>query len=330
MATANIQTKISINGVYNFVALKDQSFLLYTKKNIILFHKNRKSERIISFKNEDYYYIESYITSIKELKNKKGIILCCYGSDLFIYTIKSKKLKKLVVSQNKGKEILYDVIELQDRNILGITNGSILKIKIKENNYENDEISQIYKIPFEWLIDKIDQYFQQYLNIYELENNKFLIHSHSHSYSKGEQIFRRIKKENYENKIYIINLDNFNILYHKYFKGEKQSFIAIIKKYICYNYKNSKYLYNRNDYKLVFKLCKNIEYITKYNDNYILGINDKKSIILFNLSNIKKIQQIIKININNFNIMKYIKAIYKLGDRTVILLFDLTIFIIEF
>lgn len=217
MSKWSLITKImyDLREEYTPLQLKHGAFLLYTDKEIIMFEKNLSSEKIISLDKDEY----ANITNVKQIKN--GNILCC-NNDLYIYTIKSKKIvdtKILKMPKFLKKEKIFDIIELKDGRLIGLTNQSILNIKINNSKDENDEISQLYKIPKNWLINGDNQNcFKQFLNIYELGNNNLLIHSHSEGYVK-RFLGRSHRSKDYYNNIIILDTNNqLNLLKIRYMK----------------------------------------------------------------------------------------------------------------
>ena len=121
--------------------------------------------------------------------------------------------------------------------------------------------------------------------------------------------------EYYINKIYIINLDNFEII-HRFESFAGEANIVILKKYICIiNYENFYYniinIYDKNNYKLLNKIQDGIDksYIIKFNENMIIAISKNERInyiILYDLSDFKNIKYIFfKENFIKFIISRY-------------------------
>ena len=290
-----IQTKIDfekhksvlVEEIWNVpLQLNKHSILLYEKNKIIIFNKNLNSNELISFD----FSLEKSISNLILLKNKK--VLCCYG-DLYIFTIKSSKIEDTKKIEIPNNETILDVIELQNGKILGITSKSIISIKHKDENYE---VNSIYSIPNECLIekDKFSKYFKQYFNIYELPNNKLLIHSHSTEINIGFCGYFP-PNEVYSNKIFIFNLDNFNIIQKFYGNDNKEINIVILKKYICISYEKFINIYDIRNYKLIRQINSNFKemYINKYNENIIFALSmyeDKNDIIFYSLENINDIK----------------------------------------
>ena len=327
---------------YTPLQLKDETFLLYNDKEIIIFDKNLNSEKIISLDKDEY----ANITNVKQIKN--GKILCC-NNDLYIYTIKSKKIldtKILKMPKFMKKEKIFDIIELKDGRLIGLTNQSILHIKISNSKDENDEISQLYKIPKNWLINGENQhYFKQFLNIYELENKNLLIHSHSEGYIKRFLGRSHISKD-YENKIFILDINNFkatNLLNDRIDEIK----IIIFKNYICISYIEHIDIYSLNDYKLLNKVesYAGIALVTKYDENIIFLINDfydHYDIIMYNISDVNNIKiQKFKNELSKFLIIRNAimirsgrsslnKSITKLNNGQILLIHFGAIFLLKF
>ena len=330
----------------------DILFILYKINVAIIFHKNLSSEILVNFNKKKNSYlndsIDQNITNIKQLKN--GKILCCY-KDLYIYDLKSKKITSKVIKMPNffKKEKLFDILELKDGRIIGITNKCILNIKIKDKKEENDEISQIYNIPRNWLIKNFrEEYFLQYFNMYELQNNKLLIHSHS----SGNHISKcgRIDgNKTFNNKIFVFDLDNFEII-HFFEKFNKDNdnygqyngkiFVIILKKYICLATNNSIYIYNIIDYKLLKKIKNEndyIGYIIKYDEDNIISMNKYKEeyiIIIYNLSDLNNLKyqklgiDFIKSKESELFNELINKSMYKLNNRKIIISSNRKIYII--
>ena len=320
------------NTAYNLLLLKNGSILIYTNNNIIILNNNLQQKKLISF-NED-----EIITSIKEIQKEK--LFCCVN-DLYVLSINSNKIinkEKILIPNN---EIIYDVIKLKNSKILGITNKTIIEIK------ENYEIDQLFKIPQNWLIKSYkDQYrfysgFQQYINIYELQNNRLLIHSHSTEYSHNGGCGTHPPDQVCVNKIYILNLINFEII-HQFDELKSEINIVILDKYICiiyfykYHFKNLIDIYSIEDYKSIKKIEDRFEkkYITKIDENKFISMSDaenKNHIILYDLSNINDIKyHIFEENYIKFE-TKYYNCAYKVRNtknKSICILKDGSIFII--
>ena len=356
MSELSLQTKITfsklIDAYKDFIPLqlKDGSILLCANKNIIfILYKNFKFDILINFSNNKNFETHSNITNIKQLKNGK-VICCC--KDLYLFNIKSKIIKENII-KIPNNEYILDVIELKNGKIIGITIYSILNIKIKD--YDDYYISQIFKIPQDWLITPISKdikflkNFKQFVNIYELQDNKLLIHFQSkelliHGGVSGAYPPLVI----FENKIIILNLENFKII-HKFEKFCGESNTVILSKYICiiYNGIIYIYIYNINDYKLLKIIDDRINktYIIKYNENIIISMSkfeNYNDIILYYLFNINDIKYKIykgdfmkfKVSMDNFDSDFEIggnnnKTLYKLNNGSFLLAYCSKIFIFE-
>ena len=329
--------------------LKEGTILLYDQYNISLLHKNYKLNKIFSFdKNaeEKNKEVKHYITNVKQLKN--GKILCC-NKDLFIFNIKLKNASPKVINIPNDEYIL-DVIELKNGKIIGCTNRSLIDIKlIKSKNDEEYEISNIMKNSEECYITprnkKADYYrcFKQYVNIYELPNNKLLLHFHS-----SEVFFGRCSRhppiDRYDNKLFIYDLNN-NKIIHAFKPLEGETIIIILNKFICICYYDIINIYDINDYSLKKKISSKINerYFSKYDGNSIIGIStfeNKNDIVLYNIKDINNIKFIIF----KGDFMKFIsilyqcdyvdrrnknKSIYKLKDGSIFIECHGRIYIVE-
>lgn len=309
--------------IYNPIQLKNGSIVIYSASNISILDKKLSSNKIKSFYDEENEKEEELpiISNIKQIKN--GKLLCC-AKDLFILEIKLKNIinsKKIILSDD---ETIFDIVELKNGKILGITNKSLVEIINKNKNYE---ISQIFKIPDNWFITpnskkmRFFSNFRQYMDLYELPNNRLLIHSHSTELSHNGGCGTHPPSEIYENKIYSINLENFEII-HCYEEYDSEINIVILDKYICISncYKRSWNniidIYSINDFKLIKKIKDKFEanYIIKYNENIIIGISkkeNKNNIIAYNLSNLEDIKyKLFKADFIKFK-KKYYNSIYE-------------------
>ena len=327
--------------------LKEGTILLYDKYNISLLNKNFKLSKIYSFDQkyeEEDIEVKHFITNVKQLKC--GKILCC-NKDLFIFNIKLKNASPKIINIPNDEYIL-DVIELKNGIIIGCTNKSLIDIKlIKNKNDEEYEISNIMKNSENFYIiprnGKIHIYFKQYVNIYELPNNKLLLHSHS-----SELIFGRCgthpPAEVYDNKFFIYDLNNQAII-HTFKPLEGETNIIILNKYICICYYGIINIYDINDYSLKKEVIDkfNARYFTKYDENSIIGISileNENNIILYNIQEISNIKFIIyKESFMKFKSIKYNvcyddrrnknKSIYKLKDGSILIECHGRIYIVE-
>jgi len=319
------------NPIYNLLLLKNGSILIYTTNNIIISNKSLQLKNLISFNKDEV------ITSIKEIQ--KGKIFCCVKK-LYVLSIKSNTIinKEEILFENN--EIIYDVIKLKNGKILGITNKSIVEIK------ENYEIDELFKVPENCLIQSNEeQYrfyfkFQLYINLYEIPNNRLLIHSHSTHFlltdcgtHPPEQICF--------NRIYILNLTNFEII-HKFEEIEKEINIIILDKYICIlhffrNYKSLIDIYSLEDYKKIKRIEEERlrrQYMIKYDGNKFISLSIEEkinNIILYDLSNINDIKyQLFKGKFIKFN-FKFYNGVYKVRNaknKSICILKDGSFFII--
>ena len=197
--------------IYVPLQLKDGSILIYTPNYIKILSKNLNQKNLISF-NENEEEESIIITSVKEIE--KGKIFCC-AKDLYVISIKSKDNinKEKIIMPND--ESILDVIKLKNGKILGVTKNTILEIKIEENY----KIYPLFKIPKNWLIKSYEEKrrfysgFKQYINLYELPNDRLLIHSHSTELSHNGGCGTHPPYEICINKIYILNWSNFEIVH---------------------------------------------------------------------------------------------------------------------
>ena len=288
MNCMSLQTSVYFGGLnkeQSFLQLNDKTFIIYARNEILHFFKNLNWEVIYSCKD----YFLSNITNMKQLKN--GKILCC-NKDLYIYETKPKIKKMKIIKMpnfNEG-EIILDVIELKNRNILGFTSQSILKFKLKEDINENDEIAQIATID-----ETIKDYdyipiYRYNLNIFEITNNKLLLHYHKLEIMR--RCPRSIPRKINDNKIFIMNLDNFKII-HNFVNIKNKSNVVILKNYICMSGNYGIDIYNINNYELIKTIrIDEINYILKYDDNIIIGMDEyNKSIdIVYDISDANNIK----------------------------------------
>ena len=255
-------------------------------------------------------------------------------------SIESSKIinkEKILIPNN---EIIYDVIKLKDGKILGITNKTIIEIK------ENYKIDELFKIPQNWLIKSYqEQYrfysgFQQYINLYELPNNRLLIHSHSTEYSHNGGCGTHPPTQESVNKIYILDLLNFEVI-QQFDELESEINIVILAKYICIIHsfrfnRNLIDIYNLEDYKPIKTIKEKFQrqYIIKIDGNKFISLSISErinDIILYDLSNINDIKyQIFKENFIRFK-KKYYNGPNKVRNtknKSICILKDGSIFII--
>ena len=289
------------NKVYNPIQLKDGTILIYTNEDITIFSKNLKHKKLISFSNEYVVNDNSIVISkIKQIKN--GKIFCCV-KNLYIFEIKDNNIintKKIIFPDD---EYIYDIIELKNGKLLGISNNSIFEIK---NEGEKYTISKLFQIPNNWLIiafskkERFFSSFKQYIDMYELPNNRLIIHSHSSEFSHNGGCGTAPPSEISVNKIFILKLENFEI-YEQFNEIISELNIIILNKYFCLCYSYFNYyrkiidIYDINDYKLIKRIDDGFDkdYIIKYNKNMFLALSQNEKIndiILYNISKINNIE----------------------------------------
>ena len=280
MIDLNLQTKINRGHNYGLLSglkLKDGLFAVYSNKDIILFNNNLSSKNISSYDSNDYY--ES-IKSVKQLKNGK-IIYCNYNLFIINYDVTTKKvdLKKIEI-KNKEKDFteqILDVVELYNGTILGITPYSLYKIKMTD---ENSEVTSIYNIPDEWLPSwENKDCYEGNLNIYDLKNDKLLLHSYS-IYIRGSCILGGPKIIRKKSGIYVLDLTDFELIYLEEFPEIAK--IVILNNYICINYSDSIFIYDINNYKILQIIESGAQSINRYyftNKSFVIKIDHKKLLI---------------------------------------------------
>lgn len=328
MTNINLQTKItlSLEKKCSLLQLKDKSFILYTTDEVLLFNKNLTFNNLL-FNTEKEEYTN--ITSIIQLKNEK--ILCC-NNNLYIFTIKSNKkyeYKRIKMKNfDKGEKIM-NVLELKNGEIIGVTNQYIINIKLNDNKLQNAKITQLYKVPYEWLLYGEDIF----LNIYELKNNKLFMNFQSYFYSRRCPTSRPIKK--YRNKIFIFNLKKLIVVYDDFKDYNDEIYnILFLKKCICINYNECLLIYDNIKYQLLKRIYINIKYINKYTENIIIGaclLKENNVIIIFDISNINDIKyQIFTFEpLDKYYFIENI-LIYKLENKKFLFYFYNTIYIVDF
>ena len=342
MKTLSVQACIQMNTLKNeneigFLELNDKTFFLYINNKILHFSKNLKWENILTLEEE----YSSNIKNMRQLKN--GQILCC-NNNLHIYASKPKinKIKTTAMPNYENGEIIMDTIELKNGNLIGFTNQSILKIELKENKDEKDEIIQLKEI-YDIFKDYIDDYlsyeytpFLEYdLNLFELPNNNLLLHFHT--FYTVRKCIRSSPIKGNKSIVFILNLNNYNII-HKFEEEIEKSNVVVLKNYICMNDFRKIYIYNINNYELINQIDIKINemfYFIKYNKNTLIGMNEnKKEVIIdsiydvLDVNNIKS--QLIKFTINLKNGDNLTNLlIYKLSNGK-ILFCGRKIYILEF
>ena len=175
--------------------------------------KNYGCKNIISILNQNFSIKKIFecddnhgtiIMKVIQLTNDK--ILFC-SKDLFVLDIKSNKIKKIEFPEEK----VLDIIELKNKKILGITSDHLIKINF---NGEDCQISNISDVPQNSFSKEIRcEFLKQYIDLYELPNNKIIIHSHSNGLAPmfcGNEC----PKENLFNKIYILDLTDSSYIYN--------------------------------------------------------------------------------------------------------------------
>lgn len=303
-----IQTKFDFERFINFEVIKGSHYSQIELKNgkIILFEKFELKNKI-SILHQNFKLNKIFecsddrgknVMNVIELANNK--ILFC-SKDLFIYNIKTNEIKKI---EFPNEEVL-DIIKLKNKNILGITKNQLININVKGKECQ---IKKLFDVP-EYLFSKDNlnyEFLKQYLDLYEIPNNKLLIHSHSNGTQHMFSICgNSVPIEGIFNKICIFDLNDFSNIYNfnNFEKSKTEINIVILNKYICISHDNIIDIYDINNYKLLKQINDNInkKYIIKYDENLIIGlsyISKENNIIIYNLSNIDEIS--LKIYNGNF------------------------------
>ena len=283
----SLQTKIKFFDTFYdfnsdvFLQLKDKTILLYGDFRIARYNKALKFSEIIEFK-------EPYATrAIKQLKNNK--ILFCNGY-LYLLDIKTKERIEVPLI----KKILFDIIELDNGDIIGLTEYSLIKFKLEDKYDENKNYDNIiFDIPDELQLHKHPyRNMKNYGNLYSLNENKFLVHffrADNDNYSKCG-VHRRLPY--YQNKIYIVDIKSQKVLHEfEHYNGEIN--IVILRNYICISY-DSIFIFDINDYKLIKEInTKRPIYIFRYDDNMLIASYKslyRRELFIFNLSDIDNIK----------------------------------------
>ena len=99
MDNLSLQTIIEINsdnwGTYNYINLNYGSFLIYSRKDIIIFYKNLSFKKLFFSNNGE----EDNIKFIKNINNEK--LMCLNNNKLYIFTIQSKIIiSKIIKFEN--------------------------------------------------------------------------------------------------------------------------------------------------------------------------------------------------------------------------------------
>ena len=202
MDNLSLQTKIEISSDswtnYNYINFNYGSFLIYTRKDIIIFYKNLSFKKLFLSNNGE----KDDIKFIKNINNEK--LMCLNNNKLYIFTIQSKIIISKIIKFENNQNVL-DAIGLKNGMILTITNNDLLSVKINNNK---DEIIQISKVPKECFINKIfDHEFNLLINIYELPNNNILISSQSSGLYHQDSGCIRDELYYNRNKQFIFNID---------------------------------------------------------------------------------------------------------------------------
>lgn len=313
--------------------LKDGTILLYNQDTISLLSKSLHKKLLFSFKKNKEENEISIIRNIKQIEC--GDILCC-NKKLYIFNIKSKANTPKIINI-PNDENLCDIIELRNKQLIGITKNSIIEInKIKEEEYN---INIIFKIPEKYIEmpqtekEKENRSFIQYLNLYELINKRLLIHSYSTQLIYG-RCGTHPPGELCRNKIFIFDLNSKEII-HCFEPFKYEANIIILEKYICISHSTIIEIYDINDYKLL-KIIEdkfNKSYIIKYNENIIIGLSileNNNDIIIYNLLDIDDIKYIIfRGKFMEFEEMKYnfVYTVRRVKNKTICLLNNNLIFI---
>lgn len=342
-----VQTKFDFEKFINFetikgshysqIELKNRKIIIYEmfdrKNKISLLNKNFKLKTIFECDN----YLHNNIIKVIQLTNNK--ILFC-SKDLFVLNIKSNEIKKKEFPEEK----VLDIIELKNKKILGITEKHLIYINIKGEELEITNIMDVPQNSFS-KENMINEFLRQYLDLYEISNNKILIHSHLNGL---ERIIcgNSIPTEKIFNKIYILDLNDFSNIYNFVdFENLKTEInIVILEKYICISHDDIIDIYDINNFKLMKQIDDKISknYIIKYDENLIIGLSDiakENNIIVYNLAKINEIS--FKIYYGNFEfkektmqnrVLRFSKkkSLSKLQNGSLSIICHGRLFIIEF
>ena len=313
MNQLSLQTKIQLNldtSNYKYLNLEDGRFIIYTKKEILLFKKNKNFKKLFPSNNDDRD--RDVDTDIKFVKyiNKRYIIFHD-NEDLYISTIKSNTI---LPSKIEKVQNVLDVIELKNGMILAITGEDILTIKKNDNNFEVNRLSQN---PFKnhKLLERDSSHFIYIfkLSIYELPKNNILISLILiNSRLCGTFAYYCINKYRTEEAIY--NLDDCKIIknmtnYISAYDFEdsfKPYLIKIYDKYICISKKNNIYIYDITNYDLIKELNFSFNINTfNFDENIILVSKENEfSFVLYDLSDIYDIKYQKLYFVNDKKVMK--------------------------
>ena len=333
-----INLSIVLGSYYSQIELKNRKIILFEKYH----HQNKISILYQNFRLKQIFECDDNkgtdIMKVIQLTNNK--ILFC-SKDLFVLNIKSNEIKKIEFP----KEEVKDIIELKNKKILGITNEHLINIDFKGEEYQ---ISNIADVPQYFGKENLNCYDQKhYLDLYELSNNKILIHSHSNGIAPSSSICgNSCPVEDLFNKIYILDLTDSSYIYNfDNFENLKTEMnIVILDKYICISHDNIIDIYDINNFKLVKQIDDKInkKYIIKYDENLIIGlshIENENNIIVYNLANINEIS--FKIYYGNFEFSKKTwqgytlkfckkKSVAKLQNGSLVIICHGRLFVVEF
>ena len=350
MDTLRIKTKydfetfkyfdIIMGSHYSQIELKNRKIILFEKlhsKNIIsILNQNIRLKKI--FECDDDH--GTHIMKVIQLSNNK--ILFC-SKDLFVLNIKSNEIKKIEFPEEK----VIDIIKLKNKKILGITTNHLININFKGGECQISNISDVPQNSFSKENFR-GEFLKQYLDLYELANNKLLIHSHSNGLAPRTPTIcgNSCPEEYLFNKIYILDLADSSYIYNfDNFENLKTEInIVILDKYICISHYNIIDIYDINNFKLLKQIDDKInkKYIIKYDENLIIGLShkrDENNIIVYNLSNINEIS--FKIYYGNFEFQKMImhgytlnfckkKSLAKLQNGSLLIICYGRLFLVEF
>ena len=345
MNQISLQTKIKLNldnSKYKYLNLKDGTFIIYTEKEILLFNKNQNYIKLFPSNNEKK---KKDIKFVKYLNKEKIIFLNQY--DLYISTIKSKRIFSSTIIKFKRDQNVLDVIELKNGMILAITREDILEIKINDNKYEICRLSENpikdnkFLLSNETFGEERDIF---KLSSYELPKNNILISLVLVRFELSGTHCTFIKNH-YRTEEVIFNLDKFKIIKnlknyistYDFEESFKPYLIKIYNKYICISKKNNIYIYDIANYELIKELNFNFNINTfNFDENIILVSKENEfSFILYDLSDINYIKyqklylindkKVLKIKENDiFEINKYSegKMVVNLPEK--LFIFDFT------
>ena len=346
MDSLSLQTKIKINSDswnYNYLNLNNNSFLIYTRKDIIIFYKNLSSKKLFLSNNGE----EDNINFIKNIGSEK--LLSLNNNKLYIFSIKSIIIISKIIKFENNQNVL-DAIELKNGMILAITYDDILSIKTNNNK---DEIIKISKVPKECFKNKIYNYefikeFNLLINIYELPNNNILISSQSSRLYEKKSGCVRGKEFYKKDKQFIFDIDKFKIIHFFQKEENEDDFLSgsnlyklkiiIYNKYILISKKKGIYIYNISDYELIKQINTYYSMIFNFDENMILIINKKyyeknENITLYDLTdlnNIKYQKLCFDKIISDKNYIFNVIDIKKLSKEKMLLMDENNIFIIKF